>query len=212
MRVIVKRNEPTALAQHRSTPHSNYNNLLLSQKDAIRVALATEQRGLCCYCLSRIRARAAEMKIEHWHSQAHYPAEQLDYSNMLGACMGNETQPRIDQHCDTYKGDKNLSRNPAAPSHSVEDFIHYESTGRISSPDRAFDTELNLVLNLNVAFLINNRKAALVAFQQTLRKRGEIPQATWERWLRDWNGESNASDLRPFCNVIVYWIRKHLRR
>jgi len=33
------------------------------------------------------------MKIEHWHCRTNYGAEQLDYSNLLGACMGNEGSP-----------------------------------------------------------------------------------------------------------------------
>jgi len=51
------------------------------------------------------------MKIEHWHSQDRYEAEQLDYGNLLGACMGNEGKAHWDQHCDTRKGDRDLSRN-----------------------------------------------------------------------------------------------------
>jgi hypothetical protein len=151
------------------------------------------------------------MKIEHWHSQVGHTTEQLDYSNLLGACRGNEGQPGSDQYCDTYKGDKDLSRNPANPMHRVEDLIHFEPNGCVSSPDPTFNTELNSVLNLNVAFLVNSRKAVLAAFKKVLEKRGEIPRGTWERLLREWNGESNAGQLRPFCNVIVYWLRKRLR-
>ena len=209
MREIAKGKEPLSLTQHRSTPHADYENYL--EKDMLRECLVDEQRGICCYCLSRIRATADDMKIEHWHSQAEHTTEQLDYSNLLGACMGNEGQPRSDQFCDTYKGDKHLSRNPANPMHRVEDLIRFEPNGRISSSDPGFDSELNSVLNLNVAFLVNNRKAALKAFIQTLQKREKIPRGTWQRLLREWNGESSVSYLRPFCNVIVYWLRKRLQ-
>ena len=209
MRTIVKGREPKTLTQHRSVPQADFDNFLY--KDTLRECLVAEQRGVCCYCLSRIRAVPGAMKVEHWHSQAGHKAEQLDYSNLLGACTGNEGQAGRDQYCDTYKGDKELSRNPANPMHRVEDLIRFESNGTISSSDADFDNELNAVLNLNVAFLVNSRKAVLAAFKQTLDKRGEIPLATWERLLREWNGESNAGDLKPFCNVIVYWIRKRVR-
>jgi uncharacterized protein (TIGR02646 family) len=210
MRSIVKGHEPISLAQHRATPHSNYDNY--QDKDTLRQYLVAEQRSICCYCLSRIRATANEMKVEHWHSQAGHPVEQLDYSNLLGTCLGNVGQPEADQYCDTYKGDKNLSRNPATAMHMIESLIHFEPDGRISSSDPSFNDELNSVLNLNVAFLVNSRRAALAAFKRTLVKRGTIPRSTWERLLRDWNGESNPSaELRPFCSVIVYWLRKRLR-
>jgi uncharacterized protein (TIGR02646 family) len=210
MRAIAKANEPASLAQHRCTDHSDYENY--ADKDVLRVALVTEQRGLCCYCLSRIRPEAAAMKIEHWHCQNSYPAEQLVYANLLGACLGNEGQSRKRQHCDTLKGNLELSRNPANPLHHVEMFIHYEGDGRIISHDPNFDVELNAVLNLNAKFLQNNRKATLDAFKTTINKRGGLSRTTLERWLQDWNGESHAGELQPFCQVIVYWLRKRLAR
>ena len=30
------------------------------------------------------------MKVEHWHSRYRYSNEQLDYSNLLGACKGTK--------------------------------------------------------------------------------------------------------------------------
>ena len=56
MRAIAKGREPQSLAAHRRKPHSNYDNY--EDKDALRKALAGEQRGLCCYCMGRIRPAA----------------------------------------------------------------------------------------------------------------------------------------------------------
>jgi hypothetical protein len=151
------------------------------------------------------------MKIEHWHSQAEFPNERLDYWNLLGACMGNEGQPRSRQHCDTRKGESRLSRNPANPAHVIDTVIEFGLDGRISSNDSAFNVELNDVLNLNVPFLKNNRKAVLDAFTDLLGK-GAVSVATFERHLRKWNGESDADALQPFCQVVVYWLRRRLSR
>jgi hypothetical protein len=152
------------------------------------------------------------MNIEHWHSQHRHPSEQLDYRNLLGACLGNEGQPRKLQHCDERKRDDDLSRNPADPVHHIESAVRFEGDGQISSPDHAFDRELNDVLNLNVAFLKNNRKATLDGFKLTLQKRGPLQRHTLERWLRDWNGESHSGELQPYCQVVVYWLKKRLAR
>jgi uncharacterized protein (TIGR02646 family) len=212
MRNIVKGVEPMSLIQYRATRNPDPNYQGYADKDTLRAHLVSEQRGLCCYCLSRIRAEREAMKIEHWHSQAAHGAEQLDYSNLLGACLGNEGKPRGDQHCDTRKGDRDLSRNPANPLHRVEDVVRFSGDGEISSVDPVFDAELNDVLNLNLPFLKNNRKSMLTAFQDGLAKRGPLRRAALERWLREWNGESEDGALRPYCQVVVFWLRKRLAR
>ena len=61
MRTIVKSAEPASLTEHRNSPHADYENY--SGKSELRQALCTEQRGLCCYCLSRIRPGGNAMKI-----------------------------------------------------------------------------------------------------------------------------------------------------
>jgi hypothetical protein len=63
-----------------------------------------------------------------------------------------------------------------------------------------------------LAFLRNNRKAILEAFKETLLKRGTLRRETLEKWLTDWNGELHAGELPPFCQVVVYWLRKRLAR
>ena len=121
MRAIKKKAEPQRLTELRSTPNANYGNLKLDDMSELRASLAQEQRGLCCYCLNRIRPSKDTMKIEHWHSQTNFPEEQLDYGNLLGACLGGEGQPRRFQHCDTRKGDLPLSRNPDSPPRPSSD-------------------------------------------------------------------------------------------
>lgn len=210
MRTITKGREPNSLTLHRATQRADYDNY--PSKDDLRRTLVAEQRGLCCYCLSRIRPTGAEMKIEHWHSREKHPNEQLDYANLLAACMGGEGHPAKHQHCDTRKGDRDFSRNPANPQDCVESLIRFKNDGTIASDTAAFDAELNDVLNLNVAFLKSNRKAVLDAFKDTLAKRGMLPRHTLQRWLADWRGQSHANNLEPFCQVVVYWLRKRLAR
>jgi len=33
-----------------------------------------------------------------------------------------------------------------------------------------------------------------------------------ERWLDEWNGDSHQDRLQPYCQVVVHWLRKKLRR
>lgn len=212
MRTIVKSEEPASLAQHRLTPHASYGNLSKENSDELRTALVSEQRGLCCYCLRHIQPQGDVMKIEHWHSRSRYSAEQLVYSNLLGACLGNKGQRLQLQHCDARKGRRDLSRNPADSMPRIEDMVRFAGDGRISSDNPSFDSELNEILNLNEAFLKNSRKAVLDAFRESLVKRGHLPRATLSRWVEDWNGELHAGELREFCQIVVYWLRKKLVR
>jgi uncharacterized protein (TIGR02646 family) len=215
VRDIAKGPEPQSLTEHRARAYSDYQNYPAKQE--LREALVGEQRGLCCYCLCRIRADEAKMKIEHWHSQSNYPAEQLVYSNLLGACKGGEKSKQtdereIDRHCDTFKGDKDLSRNPANPAQRVEATIHYLPDGRIRSTDTLFNEELSSILNLNSRAMVNQRKSVINAFLSLLPKRESLTLEEWEEVVRDWNGESHAGELHEYCNVVVYWIQKYQLR
>jgi uncharacterized protein (TIGR02646 family) len=210
MRNIAKGREPASLTQHRQTPHANYDNY--QHKDALRQCLVSEQRGICCYCMRSIHPTEGLMKIEHWHSKSRYPQEQLLYSNLLGSCMGGDGQRESVRHCDTAKGTKDLSLNPAMRDHHVEEQIRYLPDGTISSSDVPFRDELTSVLNLNAANLKNGRLAALRGLQGMLRTRGGLTKQHWQKLLEEWSGTSHANDLQPFCGVIVYWIKKKLAR
>ena len=208
MRAISKGSEPHSLTQYRLTAYAHYE--CYAQKDELRCSLSTEQGGICCYCMQRIRPAIDSMKIEHWHCQELYPSEQLDYRNLLGACMGNEGQPRSKQHCDTYKGNVSLSRHPAHPAHRIEDFVQYLGNGRIVSPDAEFNRELNEVLNLNHPLLVNNRKAVLDSFTRSLPPQ-TLGKLAWQRRLNAWSA-GNRGELHEYCGVVLYWLRKRLAR
>jgi uncharacterized protein (TIGR02646 family) len=211
MKAIAKGAEPASLTAHRLTPHCDYGNY--AAKDDLRAYLLREQGALCCYCMSRIHAAGRGMKIEHWHSQENHPREQLTYQNLLGGCMGGEGKPIALQHCDTRKGDTDIRFNPANPAHRIETRISYGSDGSIHSSDTIFDTQLNAVLNLNLAVIKNNRKGVLDALLiwwkgEKQRVKGQVPKALFERKLTHWSSET--PDLTPYCQVAVWWLRVKL--
>lgn len=211
MRMIAKGTEPPSLIAHRKDTHSDYSNY--SGKDALREALITEQRGLCCYCMRRIRNSPTTMKIEHWHSQRRYQAEQLRYQNLLGACLGGQRQPPQKQHCDTRKGDHDLMWNPANPNHHVETRIDYGADGSIHSNDVEFDAQLNDVLNLNLSFLKNNRREVFNGIlewwrYEKARLRGPVPRSRIERQRDRWQG--GTGELQPYCQVAVWLLNQRL--
>lgn len=205
MRTIKKNTEPGSLTAHRKQPNADYDNY--ADKDTLRQSLVAEQRGLCCYCQSRIRPDATNMKIEHWQCQARYPNRQLDYTNLLGACLGGEGRPNHEQHCDTRKGNEELCFNPADPVHPIERRLKFLGNGEIASDDEAINTALNDILNLNIGHLVSNRKAVLEAFKQRLGRRRLIPA----RELQKWDG-TQPGDLPEYAQVVVYWLEKRIAR
>ena len=207
MRAITKGHEPRSLTEHRNAGRDYVD---YQDKDGLRSALATEQRGLCCYCMGRIRPNAGEMKIEHWRCQSRYPLLQLCYRNLLGACLGGEGQPPCLQHCDTRKQDLDLLWNPADAAHVIEARVRYLPDGTIKSNDEAFDAQLNEVLNLNLTILKNNRKRVLDSLLSWWRKERPVPQRQIERELNKFT--NGNGELTEYCQVAVWWLQRKLRR
>ncbi|MEV4933255.1 hypothetical protein [Sphingobium sp. LSP13-1-1.1] len=205
MRAITKGNEPACLTQHRVTAHSSYQNY--AGKDALRVALVAEQRGLCCYCMSRIVVDRQKMKIEHWQSQSDPATQhlQLTFSNLLGACKGGEGGRPDQQHCDTRKGNQSLMWNPATPAHAIEARIRYQNNGEIRSDDPQFDSELDTVLGLNISILKNSRKSALEAvlkWWQIAKPNKAQLKAKVAKY------DNGVGELEPFSPVAVWYLKR----
>lgn len=206
MRTIQKGRGPASLTRHRQQPHADYDNY--TDKGALRQALVAEQRGVCCYCQSRIKATPDCMKIEHFQCQADHPARQLDFSNLLGACVGGQGRPEREQHCDTRKGNTSLCFSVCDPAHRIERQIRFLGDGTIGSDDAAVKGEINTVLNLNLPRLVSNRRGLLMAFQERLEKGYRLDPA---RELSKWDGRQ-PGDLPEFAQVVVYWLQKKLAR
>jgi uncharacterized protein (TIGR02646 family) len=233
MRAIRKGQEPRELLQYRSQPGAVYDGPLFTPvKDKIRDQLLEEQGYLCAYCMRRIRKQdetdRGNMKIDHWRCQDHYPQEQLDYRNMLGACDGNEGQAPQQQTCDTRKGNSDLQYNPAVEADQIERRIRYLANGKIETdeprprclPDgkiesieRPFYEELKRVLNLNHPRLIENRMAVMKAVLTRLGSLPGLRSVSEVRDLRDdWAALDKNGKLREYCGVAVYFLNKRLSR
>lgn len=90
MKYINKEIEPRSLRHYRSNdPNPTYEDY--REKDDLRKALLAEQGDICCYCMQRIKI--GKMKIEHWKPQSTIKSLQLDYKNLLGACLGGRRAP-----------------------------------------------------------------------------------------------------------------------
>jgi uncharacterized protein (TIGR02646 family) len=221
VREIKKLSEPPELTAYRLLPNAQYDGdaSFTPVKDKIRQRLLKEQGYLCAYCMRRIAAHV--MKVEHWHCQDNYPTEQLDYKNMLGACLGNEGQPQSDQTCDTRKANRELKYHPANPDHRIEHQIKYRSNGEVYSDDQDFNQQLGglgaqareTVLNLNNFRLKENRKAVVDGMNLWFAsKAGGRTKGQIQKQLESWMTPDQDGMLKEYCGVAVYFLCKRLNR
>lgn len=209
MKHIIKGREPQSLFQHRQKQFVNYNNY--PEKDELRISLLTEQGHICCYCMQRISID--KMKIEHWKSQDDYEELQLDYNNLLGACQGGEGSPNHLQHCDTKKGNTEITINPLDNHRNCEDLIKYLGNGEISSDDVTINNDLNQVLNLNMQTLVNNRKEVLELVLKQLKSqypKGDWTEAILNKKIQQWSDKQNDGKYKPYCQIVIYHLKKKL--
>lgn len=220
MKQVNKTAEPNSLLQHRAKQFSNFDNIPLDTKEEIRQSLLAEQGHICCYCMKRIPEHTSPyMKVEHYKCQANFGNLQLTYSNLIGACTGNEGQPKIKQTCDTKKGDLELTINLTSNLPSCETLFKYNAEGEISSinDNAEIDRQLNEILNLNMQTLRDGRSEIYLEVQEKIRvesKKFKNDKASFTKLLEQERSKwLNRIDNkhRPYCMVAVYCLTKKLR-
>jgi uncharacterized protein (TIGR02646 family) len=153
------------------------------------------------------------MKIEHYQCQDRYPEKQLDYSNLLGACFGNEGQRPKNQHCDTKKGKADLKVNPTDLNRNCEDLIKYRSNGEIYSEDSEINRDLNETLNLNMETLKKNRQTVINTVITQLESK--FPQQSWpksvlEEKIKQYSSLNVEGQYSEYCAAVTGYLKQRL--
>lgn len=229
MRLIVKRAAPRALDRERAARVA-FADLSTETRQEMREALMVEQYGLCCFCMSPIRADASAMRLAHLvpQSQPDGRDRTLDWTNLFAACSGGERHgaksPRETQHCDVRQGDAILAINPTNPRdigtlsyrHSppavLRGAVAPHAGYEITSTNAAIARDLTENLNLNLPWLCDDRKAALSALLDALLAKGEITRARLELALPCFETARTGESLPPFAGFVAWWLRKRLGR
>lgn len=216
MLAITKEHEPNELTQYRTQSGAVYDGANFTEtKQAIRNKIVREQGYLCAFCMSRIEPNSEKMKVAHWHPQATHPEEQLNYTNLLGCCLGNKGKSLDCQHCDTAQGKKTITYNPANPEHHDRLSIRFLFDGTIKSDDIAFNRDLNEVLNLNSKKhrLKANRKDILdKVIKQLSKLKGAATIQKLDTLIAKWNTLESDGRKAEYCGVAIYYLNKKRNR
>ena len=217
MKQIVKMREPRLLKQHKSKQFASFDNIPIEAKKELRNNLLIEQGYICCYCMRRIHSE--QMKIEHFKCQNYNEELQLEYSNLLGVCLGGEGSPMQLQTCDTRKRNLGLSINPSAKEPNCESFFKYNANGEISSNnnDEEVNRQIEDVLNLNMQTLKDYRREVYLVVQRKIEteskkqpdKHLKIGYLTKER--DRWLSKCKEGKFKEFCMVAVYYLNKKIK-
>ena len=210
---IKKEKEPDSLMEYKKTPNAYYDGI--PNKDDIRISLLKEQGYLCGYCMRRISVTSCT--IEHYFSQKkHDAAKSLDYRNMLGVCTFNRNCKEKSQTCDAHRNDIPLTVNPWDEC-SILLISYEEDTGNIYSCDDRINNDWNVVLNLNCldAHLPANRKAALDALKQYLRKihkRGLWSEYFLSKIKQSYSEKDSLGQYREYIGIVLWYLDKRIKK
>jgi uncharacterized protein (TIGR02646 family) len=213
MKYIKKGSEPNSLTKYRKQKDAYFDGY--TDKDDLRKSLLTEQKYICCYCMQRISKEdkfgRKQMRIEHWNSQSEYPTLQLVYSNLLGACTGNEGKPEHLQHCDVHRKNTPLKINPT--SMSCESLIKFRADGEIYSADCEINKDLDTTLNLNTQTLKYNRALTLEWYTKKLSdsKKGIWSKDILQKEIDKWEN-TTLVEYEPYCQIVISYLKKKLNK
>lgn len=207
---IQKSTQPASLTTYKNEFQASYDNLPAHVKNDLKESLLREQGFVCAYCMTRIGPE--KMRIEHWACQDDNQDLELEYNNLLACCCGNEGKPKNTYTCDKKKENKAITYSPAKELHYINRRINYiHGSGKVTSNNTRFNTELNEVLNLNENRLVRNRQYALKAIQEELAKKKSVRSKHYIKKLLDTVLELNSSGQRkPFFGFLADYLLKKL--
>ena len=165
------------------------------------------------------------MKIEHWAPQSVHPDLQLDYHNLLGACVGevrdgepdadeaHQKSRRESQHCDTHKGNTKIKVHPADSKHRCDRLVKYRFNGGVYSDDPDVQRDLNSTRSTSAPRRCDSSVAA--GSSRGCRsglprcRRGSGPRVI-RREIGAWQRRDDEGNLRELCQVVVYYLQRKL--
>jgi uncharacterized protein (TIGR02646 family) len=209
MKYIKKSKEPQILAafknDYKKEHHINakYKDITPDLRVLLKSALSEEQHSLCCYCMKHINENNSH--IEHIKPQAKFPAETLDYHNLLVSCNGIKDGSA---HCGHKKDDWYNAQEFLTPLNSdCEKIFSYSITGEMDAASKSGKITIDR-LNLNSLLLVRARKV-MICFSGLFDPDFESKKQEITRY----NTMPNSNnELPPFCMAVIYCINNYHKK
>jgi len=203
MKHIAKQAEPEDFRAWKATfPDATYSDLghdrlfpgAQRARLALRSSLLDEQKGLCCYCETRIDS--GDFHVEHFRPKdsSLYPELQLTYSNLHASCH-KVAIGSADETCGHKKGNE-FSENIISPlDPECASHFQFDNMGGISSTDEK-GIETIAILNLNSVLLRRSRKRLIEEFE-------DMDDEDFEQEI-SYHLNPDANPLGEFYTTIEY--------
>jgi len=176
----------------------------------LRSSLYIEQKGLCAYCMQKIKNDKTS-KIEHFYPRN--KNNELDYNNLLLVCMGGSDRKDNFKNltCDSHKENFIITINPL--SKKDINTIYYKNNGEICSKDEKMNNEIDNILNLNHQNLLENRKAVLDILKKEIRN--EILNKSNKNYRQLINKKLNQikkQKIYPsYVGIMIWYLDKKIK-
>lgn len=191
-------------------------------KNDVKAVLIHEQRGLCAYCMKRIRMDF-HSRVEHIIPLSTDKEKAIDYNNMLGVCDGGEKVAGQQGHilcCDAHKKETEIHTSPL---NKVQmDKIAYKPDGTIYTDplDDTMENDINETLQLNgirkpdgsvrdtATELLKGRRDAYDRAQRMMNKLNQNGKCTSAAVKKIIDDLLNKEEREEFVGVKLYYFRK----
>ena len=194
-------------------------------KKMIRHQLVREQKGLCAYCMRRIRDDE-NTTIEHLIPISQNGRAALDYENMLACCDGGRRSNDTNRVlcCDASKKETEIHTSPYNREQMAK--IRYDKYGFLLVPpeETGMVLDINEVLKLNgvqdaegrflhdtSTRLVYSRKQAYEKYRKYiigLGKKGKPITSAIKRRIKEID---EAPEREEFAGVLLFFLNRKLR-
>lgn len=211
MKRIFKNAEPTDFsnwkASHADATYGDLNRDrlfpgALRAKRALRASLLSEQKGLCCYCESKIVGN--DFHVEHFKPKdsTQFPHLQLEYSNLHASCHAEAIGG--DEECCGHNKKNEFSDDLISPLEAdCDSHFGYNTQGEIMGLDNK-GMETIRILHLDSTLLNKSRKSLIEYFEDLEEEEYEDEIA---RHL-----DKTGTALGEYFTTIEYLHRRNLLR
>lgn len=204
MRYVQRGPEPSELTEYKAFANAEWTPRYrdFDKKAIVAIKLAREQGDLCGYCGSRIgEPKKGDCHIEHVEAQSVNPARELDHTNMLASCQGNDAKPPVPEHCGAARGNEPLPVTPFMPDCGM--YFSFGSDGSIkAAPDPARQKAAGdtiRILRLNIKRLNAARAAAI---EGALDGLDGLSANQWRAEAARYDVPDPDGRLAPYCFAI----------